>query len=210
MHAKNLILLLSFSMSLSIASVFSEEIQEYKVIGEFGAIRTVYVSSRGIKDKNYIAQLLHKLVDKRHITEIWLFDDKLNTPVGVPMTDQQMLHWKAQYNFNPNTRHERFVFNEITNAKSSPPTIKEREENNTAVLPASREAACGNTSPMRPAPKRGRRKMVRTTVSSSQPIKKIDVYRSFDSIQINDDRKADGCFGSCNGDAKDHHDYSHL
>ena len=100
---------------------------EWKKIGSFGAITTVYMSPHGLSDKHYIAQVLHTLRSQRSIQQIWFFDDKSKTPTGVPMTDQQMLHWRAKYSINRNTGHEEFVFIKISDSKTSPPGIREEK-----------------------------------------------------------------------------------
>jgi len=101
--------------------------QEWKKIGSFGAIVTVYMSPDGLSDKHYIAQVLHTLRSEKSVQEIWFFDDKSRTPTGVPMTDQQMLYWRAKYSINRNTGHEKFVFIRITDPKASPPGIREEK-----------------------------------------------------------------------------------
>lgn len=98
--------------------------QEWKLVSSFAKIRMVYMSPAGLKDKYYIAQILAHLVDKRDIIIVHFFDNKKYTPLNYPMTDKQMLHWKADYSFNPNTGHEKFVFIEITNPNASPPGLK--------------------------------------------------------------------------------------
>ncbi len=106
--------------------------QEWEVVGKFGYIRTVYVAPEGIKDKYFIAQLLHSTMAKEGRTkpvQVMLFDDKRYTPIAFPMTDTQLLHWKARYNFNPFTKLERFVWISVSDPKSSPPELKETTAN---------------------------------------------------------------------------------
>ncbi len=112
---------------LNYSSIFAEEKQEWELVSSFAKVRMVYMSQAGLKDKNYIAQILARLVDKRDIIQVMFFDDKKYTPLDFPMTDKQMLHWKATYNFNPNNGYERFVFIEIINPRTSPPDLKEIE-----------------------------------------------------------------------------------
>ena len=118
------------ALSVSLAGEKSQPAQEWKLIGKFGIIRTVYVSPDGLKDKFFVAQVLHALVTKEDSSkpiQLMMFDDVRFTPQGFPMTDAQMLHLKAQYNKNPNTKHERFVWISVTDSKSSPPGLKETE-----------------------------------------------------------------------------------
>lgn len=107
----------------------TEGTKEWELVSSFAKIRMVYMSPAGLKNKDYIAQILTQLVDKKDIIQVLFFDNKKYTPLDYPMTDEQLLHWKANYNFNPNTGHERFVFIEITNPKASPPDLKEIEAN---------------------------------------------------------------------------------
>ncbi len=118
------------TLGVSLANEDSRPSQEWKLIGKFGMIRTVYVSPDGLKDKFFVAQVLHAVVTKEDSSkpiQVMMFDDVRFTPRGFPMTDAQMLHLKAQYNRNPNTKHERFVWVSVTNSKSSPPGLKETE-----------------------------------------------------------------------------------
>ncbi|MFQ6052369.1 MAG: hypothetical protein ACE5K4_11860 [Candidatus Hydrothermarchaeota archaeon] len=103
--------------------------KEWELIESFGAVRTVYMSPTGLKDKYFIAQVLRKLVDRKKPVQVMFFDNKKYTPRELPMMDDQMLHWKAQYNFNPNTDFEKFIYIEITDPNSSPPGVKAVEAN---------------------------------------------------------------------------------
>lgn len=102
--------------------------QEWAVVGQSGVVQFVYVSPAGLKDKFFVAQLLQALVSKAPTAkaiEILMFDERQSTPRAYPMTDAQMLHQKARYNRNPNTRFEEFVWVAVVNAKTSPPKLKE-------------------------------------------------------------------------------------
>lgn len=112
---------------LNYSTIFAEEKQEWELVSSFAKVRMVYMSRASLRDKNYIAQILAHLVDKKDIIQVMFFDDKKYTPLDFPMTDKQMLHWKATYNFNPNNGYEKFVFIEIINPKTSPPGLKEIE-----------------------------------------------------------------------------------
>ena len=107
-----------------------EIVPEWKVIGEIGAVRTVYVAPDGFRDKHFIAQVLQVVIaktDQARPVQVMMFDDQRFTPQGLPMTDAQMLHLKAQYNRNPGTRLEKFVWISVVDSKSSPPKLKETE-----------------------------------------------------------------------------------
>lgn len=125
------VLLVALSLLSTVpAAEQSQLIQEWKLIGSFGMIRTLYVSPYGLKDKFFVAQVLHAVVTKEAASkpiQVMMFDDPGFTPQGFPMTDAQMLHLKAQYNKNPTTKHERFVWISVSDAKSSPPGLKETE-----------------------------------------------------------------------------------
>ena len=102
------------------------------MIGNFGIVRTLYVSPEGLKEKFYVAQVLLSVMRKEKISlpiQIMIFDNQRLTPRDFPMTDAQMLHWKATYNRNPNTDLERFVWISVKNPNSSPPVLKETAAN---------------------------------------------------------------------------------
>lgn len=125
MRRQLIISLITLSFVLVVTK--SSKAEEWELIKSFGAMRMVYMSQDGLKNKHFIAQVLHNLVDKKNIIQVMFFDDKKYTPMGFPMTDNQMLHWRATYNFNPRTCFERFVYIEIIDTRSSPPRIKEIE-----------------------------------------------------------------------------------
>ena len=118
------------ALSVSLAGENRLAAPEWKLIGNFGAIRTVYVSPEGLKDKFFVAQVLSAVMAKENPSnpiQVMMFDDIRLTPQAFPMTDVQMLHLKAQYNKNPNTRLDRFVWVSVTDSKTSPPGLKEVE-----------------------------------------------------------------------------------
>lgn len=122
---------------LSVSPLFAEQkksepIKEFEVIAEFGVVKTVYMSPAGLKDKNYVAQALHSIMrkhDQRKPIQVMFFNSRRHTPVGMPMTDDQMLHQRAQYNKNPNTGFEEFVWVTVKNSKVSPPDMKHTKAN---------------------------------------------------------------------------------
>lgn len=87
----------------------------------FGRITTVWISDDTLKDENMLAQVLHNIREKHENRIVWFFNSKDHIPQGVPMTDQQMLHWVGLY--DP-AQSETFSYIEITNPASSPPEIK--------------------------------------------------------------------------------------
>jgi len=94
---------------------------KWNIVSHFGMITTVWIAQDGIKDKFLIAQILHQIDQKYRNNAVWFFDDKEHTPSGVPMTDDQMLHWVGLYD---RAQSDTFSYVEITDATSSPPTIK--------------------------------------------------------------------------------------
>lgn len=115
------------SAPLQAESKKSEPAKEFAIVAEFGMVKTVYMSPDGLKDKNYVAQILHNIVNKhgqRKPIQVMFFDNRRHTPVGIPMTDDQMLHQRAQYNKNPNTGFEEFVWITVKNSRVSPPDMK--------------------------------------------------------------------------------------
>jgi len=108
----------------------AEPVQEFTIVAQSGVAHFVYVSPSGLQDNNFVAQVLDA-VTRRHgkgrAIQVMMFDDKQYTPHGFPMTDAQMKHQRAQYNYNPNTNYERFVWLTVANPSSSPPELKETE-----------------------------------------------------------------------------------
>jgi hypothetical protein len=94
---------------------------KWNIVSHFGMITTVWIAQDSIKDKFFIAQILHQVDQKYRNNSVWFFDNKEHTPRGVPMTDDQMLHWVGLY--DP-AQSDTFSYVEVTDVTSSPPTIK--------------------------------------------------------------------------------------
>ncbi|MCX5753149.1 MAG: hypothetical protein NTW97_05820, partial [Candidatus Krumholzibacteria bacterium] len=75
----------------------------------------------GLADKEFLSSVLRYLVDRRQVNNILFFDDRVLMARSTPMSDVEMLHQRAQYEYNPHTGHERFYFVEVTDATTSPP-----------------------------------------------------------------------------------------
>ena len=116
--------------------------EEWEIIAGSRSIWTVYVSPAGLKNRDFIAQILHSLVTQHvpnltnktsgevgKIFQVMFFDDKTFAPKVLPMTDAQMLHLKARYNQNDFTKFKQFVWIKIVNPKASPPDWKEIKDN---------------------------------------------------------------------------------
>ena len=104
------------------------EFAEFEIVGRFGLVQTVYVSPAGLNDRFFVAQVLHAIsskVNRGSILEVLLFDDRNFAPQGLPMTDDQMKHWRARYNRNPNTGLDKFAWIHVADATVSPPSLIE-------------------------------------------------------------------------------------
>jgi hypothetical protein len=152
MNAKNLlgIGLLIFFLTCAIGSgaevsgpkKTTTPAEEWEIVAGSRSVWTVYVSPAGLKNRAFIAQILHTLVTQHvpnltnktsgeagKICQVMFFDDKRFAPKNMPMTDPQMLHLKARYNQNDFTKFREFVWIKIVNPKASPPGWKEIKDN---------------------------------------------------------------------------------
>ena len=94
---------------------------KWSLVGNQGRIRTIYVDPAGLRDTEFLKDLVSHLSGDGKTVQLMFFDDYAATPVSLPMSDNAMLHQRAQYNFNPNTGFEEFVFIEVVNPRTSPP-----------------------------------------------------------------------------------------
>ena len=116
----------------------------WKVMARQGIMRFVYVPDEKLADRNYVAQILNVIMREeigqdsqlrwKGTIEIMFFDDRNNTPLAFPMTDQQMLHWRARYNFNQQTGFQEFVWVTIVDGTASPPQFAEKKD---SIIPGS-------------------------------------------------------------------------
>jgi len=77
---KKWIFLFNFFPLLFVSTLMA---QEWKVIGRFGDYRTVYAEPEGLKDKQFVAQVLHAITAKEGIGKpiiVMFFNDKRLTP----------------------------------------------------------------------------------------------------------------------------------
>ncbi len=120
--------LLLMALVFGIASGCSETPKKYAwgVVGGQGITRFVYVAPEAFNDKEFLSSLIDHLIENGdpHM-EIYCFDARNNTPAAFPMTDSQMLHWRARYLQNPNNGIKEFVFMTVTDSLSSPPKLRE-------------------------------------------------------------------------------------
>jgi hypothetical protein len=94
---------------------------EWELVATKGVRKFVYMSPEGLADREFLSSVLRYLVDRNQVNNILFFDDKPLTARSTPMSDAEMLHQRAQYEYNPNTGHEIFCFLEVTDATASPP-----------------------------------------------------------------------------------------
>lgn len=105
----------------------------WKVVGSQGFVQFVYVEPEKAHDGVLVAQILQAVVGQKSKikapVQIMFFDKESETPVALPMTDSQMLHQVAQYNYNPKTGFERFVWLTVIDSKASPPELLTKKDN---------------------------------------------------------------------------------
>jgi hypothetical protein len=104
-----------------------EIVPEWEVVGDRDAIRTVYIAPEGLRDSCFVAQVL-KLATAPYADagaiRVLVFDDRRHTPQRLPMSDESMLHLKAEYERNTERHLERFVWISVVDATASPPKLK--------------------------------------------------------------------------------------
>jgi len=107
--------------------------QSWKVVGSQGVAQFIYVEPEKARDRYLMAQILQVVVgQKSQITmpvQVMFFDKESDTPLAFPMTDSQMLHQVAQYNYNPNNGFEEFLWFTVTNSNASPPELATKRDN---------------------------------------------------------------------------------
>jgi hypothetical protein len=130
---------IALAVAIAAALVCPALAQEWKIVGEIGLdgmTKFVYVEPEGLNDKDFMAQVLlaieNKSTNHRAALNVSFFDDLRYTPAAFPMTNKQMLHWKARYTNNPNSGVKEFVRIKITDAKADPPRFTEEK---TKIVP---------------------------------------------------------------------------
>jgi hypothetical protein len=94
---------------------------KWELVATKGFRKFVYMSPEGLADKAFLSSVLRYLVDRSQVNNILFFDDRDLMARSTPMSDVEMLHQRAQYEYNPHTGHEVFYFVEVTDATTSPP-----------------------------------------------------------------------------------------
>lgn len=105
----------------------------WKLVGNLGNIKFVYVEPDKAHDRVLMAQILKAIIGQKgkisRPVQVMFFNDESETPAAFPMTDSQMLHQVASYSFNPNNGFEEFVWITVVDSKSSPPSLGTRKDN---------------------------------------------------------------------------------
>lgn len=97
----------------------------WTIVGSQGVVRTIYLDPAALNDTQFLGELVSHLTQPGTTSQLMFFDDRAATPSALPMSDSAMLHLRAQYNYNPNTGFEKFVFMEVSDKNTSPPTLAE-------------------------------------------------------------------------------------
>ncbi len=108
-------------------------VKHWKLVSSQGNIKFVYVEPDIAHDRILMAQILQAIVGQKGKiigpVQVMFFDNKSETPVAFPMTDSQMIHQVATYNYNPNNGFEEFVWITILDSKTSPPRLATKKDN---------------------------------------------------------------------------------
>ncbi len=97
----------------------------WAIVGSQGVVRMIYLDPEALNDTEFLSDLVSHLSRPGTTSQLMFFDDRAATPSGLPMSDTAMLHLRAQYNYNPQTGFEKFVFMEVSDKNSSPPMLTE-------------------------------------------------------------------------------------
>jgi len=87
--------------------------------------RTVFINPNLLEDSESVRRIVRHLTPPSGRVDVMFFDNRDNTPVRLPMTDQQMLHYCARYSGNSNTGYEEFVLINVLDSAASPPVLQE-------------------------------------------------------------------------------------
>ena len=68
--------------------------------GVQGGLYDVYVSPEKLRDKIFISDVIAQVLNDTHATQINFFDKKINEMVSRPMKYDEMLHWRAVYEYS--------------------------------------------------------------------------------------------------------------
>ena len=93
--------------------------EEWFPVATFGLYTTVYMHPTKLRDGEHIAEILRKIDNGKPVQFVWFFDSKKYAATGVPMTDQNMLHWRAKYQRIGYDEEFHYIY--TTDPKASPP-----------------------------------------------------------------------------------------
>lgn len=103
----------------------------WEIVGSQGITQFVYLEPAALNDNNFMSRLIADLSnDGAQHMELYFFDAKYETPMSFPMSDSQMLHWRATYRNNPNNGFREYVLITVMDSLSSPPKL---EQNNRSL-----------------------------------------------------------------------------
>ena len=116
--------------------------EEWEIIAGSRSIWTVYVSPAGLKNRAFIAQILHSLVTQHvpnvtnkttgevgKICQVMFFDDKRFAPKSMPMTDSPDAALEGPIQPKRLYEIQGVCVDKIVNPKASPPDWKEKKDN---------------------------------------------------------------------------------
>ena len=85
----------------------------WTIVGSQGIARMIFSDPAALKDTRFLGDFVSHLTESGVMSQLMFFDDRAATPSALPMSDTAMLHLRAQYNYNPNTGLEKFIFMEV-------------------------------------------------------------------------------------------------
>ncbi|HKY31730.1 MAG TPA: hypothetical protein VJV23_04280 [Candidatus Polarisedimenticolia bacterium] len=103
----------------------------WELVGRLGRVRTVYVDSSRIQDKQLLASIVSAILaeeGREKPVEIGFFVDRAYTPRTLPYPPGHKPHYRAKYNWIPAKQASRFVRLEPKDAKQPHGALKEIEE----------------------------------------------------------------------------------
>jgi hypothetical protein len=100
---------------------------EWQLVSQVGGnnvTKFIYVEPIAFADEDFIKAIIKYFHIDNNYCYLLFYDKKSLTPLSFPMNDEQMLHWKARYAYNPASNFEEFAYYIVVNRKTSPPEMK--------------------------------------------------------------------------------------
>ncbi|MFC1549925.1 hypothetical protein ACFL46_01350 [Candidatus Neomarinimicrobiota bacterium] len=102
---------------------------DWQLVSEVGGndvtnTKFIYVEPTAFTDEDFIKAIIKYIRMDNNYNYLLFFDNKQLTPLNLPLTDEQMLHFRARYAYNPSSNFEEFAYYEVIIEASSPPTMK--------------------------------------------------------------------------------------